>query len=42
MPRTTIVVRASWWRDELTVYRAAQTVFEPGGLGKPLTYAIAI
>ena len=31
-----------WWRDELTVNRTAQTVFEPGGLVKPLTYAIAI
>ena len=31
-----------WWRDELTVNRAAQTVFEPGGLVKPLTYAIAL
>ena len=31
-----------WWRDGLTVNRAAHTVFEPGGLVKSLTYAIAI
>ncbi len=30
------------WDASMAVNRAAQTVFEPGGLGKPLTYAIAL
>ncbi len=30
------------WGDSMAVNRAAQTVFEPGGLVKPLTYAIAL
>lgn len=30
------------WSSSMAVNRAAQNVFEPGGLAKPLTYAIAL